>query len=366
MVGNVASSFYPKFICKGSFSLKPFCQTQNWRIVWSTRYTPIEEVEEGRTKCSEHIEAMEFLLSQSRKEGKEVHNKQRYKKTKVVNRLIKNGYGKNHADKAATLLTTCSDAVRMNPAEFDPRVVSVWKGDSKECKIFGDLKDLFDSAKPARDQKVEKVLEQMADEKKKYQGALSYVPVDLKPPSSTATFSEFKFSKGNWHMGINAFRDDTWRWGPQAWGLPGVGVFCVAISNNCNFQVFDVAALKGIHPKDIRAFLETPTGGKFTDKHCVHVCLQKSSICWIPFGHMVVPLSAVAADVADDAKIESEVGMVLTLHAPCVAWAKKVPQSTWVAIKDMNCNYLETQDKKMWKIMEEDFVKLCTSVYDEA
>lgn len=169
-----------------------------------------------------------------------------------------------------------------------------------------------------------------------------------------------------WIACVRAF---AWRHGPQAWPLPGIGVFvALTACNDCEVGLATVplegALAQGIVAADLPKFFETSSGQKFVTEHSVLLPLRKGSVAWIPYGTLVYPAAFMEFDKAGEAdkKKQLPLASVWCFNLFVDEWAQKVPASVWTAVEQWNSAHLSRQKGPLWTSRAEMVKEFCERV----
>ena len=124
-----------------------------------------------------------------------------------------------------------------------------------------------------------------------------------------------------------------WRCGAQAWASPGLGVFARADTDSIGFKCLSVENIvsEGISLNDMSGFLETETGVEVLQKS-VTVPVKKGNLVWVPYGFVVVPVSAHIVRDKDSEKPPSpeegvDTAFFVAFNSFVPEWAKQMDKA---------------------------------------
>ena len=133
-----------------------------------------------------------------------------------------------------------------------------------------------------------------------------------------------------WIVSMKAWQ---WRWGPNAWTMPGVACCVMALTKHVVVTCVPLEGLlqNGIHPNDIAAHLETDTGKTFWKEQCHTIRLGVGSVAYIPMGWAVSPLCA-----PGDGQDDKFIAHILSFSILSPDLAKQCDKTIVTAIKKFN------------------------------
>jgi len=98
-----------------------------------------EQVQSRMDLVAEHVEAIDFILLEKKQEAKVDRNSVRYLKTKVQNKLMSGGFGKNLAKDISGMPPSVVDR-DVELASFPTNHVTVWTEASSDATVVSLLK----------------------------------------------------------------------------------------------------------------------------------------------------------------------------------------------------------------------------------
>lgn len=265
------------------------------------------EVDKVSTTAEEFFAGMRFLAEQGTEKQRKVRLHDRYQRSKLATKLHMGGFRKAHAKNFANKFydapQECGAALARNIAgsAFDPLQVTVWDGtDDLGKDMMNKVAGFKESFAPALHSKVDSLQRTLDNPKnEKWTGAMAKVDsteVDFNVLGLAGIEGKSRQRGGEpWVACMKAY---SWRWGPNAWPVPGVGSLVVPLGKGTMLQVFKVNSFvqEGLVVlNDVPGFLDTQSGGKMLDSvDCSWMLLDlresEGAVIWIPYGWVVAPV----------------------------------------------------------------------------
>lgn len=352
---------------------------------WLAAQTEVHQAMAALTEVTddaeENLKVMMFLLGQMTKGEKAKKNADRYRRVKFINRLTSGGYSKPMAKFMADRIEESREnvaegqgKVAINPKTFDESSPVVFKGSSgaTEGPQLEDRSEFLESllvylkGMKSVDEKEAALVAALRDHPE-WKGAMSKLDVDGLRSSSIVMFSKADTELDSlpgacpW---IVLQRPFSWRLGPSAWPLVGLGALMFPMAEEVDYFYFmaPIAQIleQGIVLSHLDKFFESDAGAEFMRQHMVFIKAEPGSAIWCPFGWLCIPL------VVDrwDMPASERCGLSLVINPAMVEWASAVPELTLRAIFQLNsdhCNKVMT--KKAWQTrcaFLEEFMKKTT------
>jgi len=345
---------------------------------FTTMKTASDELMASLQQCGDliqdYLDAVQFVLDQHAKAKTQRANSERYYRKRVQNRLVLGGYGtKLSAALVVRLENYVNPEAAGDPFEasafcFFPAGHSIADGigaaigttnyDEKCCSLTGAL-----------------------DQNPRWGGACARLEATSNTfaflPAALGAQSVDHPGAAPWAIACRAAQ---FRFGPQAWPMPGFGCF-VATTSAAPVMVLalDIEGMlsKGITLPDFTNFMETQGGLAYFQKGVRMAELRPGSALWVPYGWVSWPLLPKATSAgqgsdagdgafADAEKADDDLGIaggakdrpasgpteaVATLFHLAVFSAKlvaEVADNAWLAVKDWNEDHLLRQRSKVW------------------
>jgi hypothetical protein len=229
--------------------------------------------------CRRMLDAVNYVSSQT------------YLRNKIADKLIIGGYSQTFAKQLVPFLEQGLEPT-MDPESFDATKVTAW---TKEHTIGKQLQAVMCEIAPEVGMsKILRRLKQVMVEHPKCGGAM----IKLRRKAATTQLPGHMEPKLLDHGGsgpwVSAAKANTFRCGPDAWALPGIGAF-VTNASEVPMKIIslpvDEIISKGICLPDVASFLGTPSGSQLFAQFAKIVRLEASDWAWIPYGYIAFPLS---------------------------------------------------------------------------
>lgn len=262
----------------------------------------IAALDSKASAAEEEHEAIVFLLGQAHKDRIARKNAQRYKRTKLANKFTISGYKKITAKRMAgdvedLLMGKKTIVCALNPsmAEFDNSKLTIWKPDGA-----AEFLKLFDDATKANLELMKKNLAVKMAENERYSGLMMKVESDMNSLSKLDLWKDDEgaqqlFSERGAHPWLAAMKVFSWRCGPGAFPLVGMGALVRNETELVEFFLYllpvDAIATKGVALADIQSFLETQVGAEVAESQGRLVRLPRGCVAFVPAGFIVIPVS---------------------------------------------------------------------------
>lgn len=153
-------------------------------------------------------------------------------------------------------------------------------------------------------------------------------------------------------------KPEAWRYGPNAWTLPGVGCFIRPLTKGIVIVAFRASDYieKGLFAlSDLPSFLETASGSAMLSDSVTIMDLRKlPSLGWVPYGYVVAPFyipsefsdtagGPTESDGKSAARADSDptLGYIWSYAAMDPGLCSKVSDKVWSAIGAMNTPHFE-------------------------
>jgi hypothetical protein len=313
-----------------------------------------KEVAAAEKEAGLHHDAMQWLLTEARKNEKSKQSATRYKRAKTTNKLVEGGHGSQYSKWLAPKLFDEPDPsiVLLNPGDVTPERVCLWRsGDtlSENMKMvmqFNTIDDKKIEVLKSRTTKLHAALKSNPS----WGGAMMNTTmepdaVDKWPKAAKQSMSETE-GTDTW---IFVNKPNQWRHGPNSWPLPGLGAYVRITTDQITIQIFDIQGLleKGISIGDLAAYLETSSGLDYAKASAIVMRLTKDSLIWIPYGKVAMCLSV--ANTFNDESVEEDVGVMYSYVIFEKSLALALNTVAWSAIVDFNVKHFEKAPGKLWK-----------------
>lgn len=311
--------------------------------------------------CEDFHKALEFLVGQSKLQTRNTQMQARYRRTKVVNRLIVGGFGKGFAKCMPDHIyqQELPKVVKVNPEKFDHGAILMWdpSGQSEEPKMLKQIAKFQEESLVLVPDKQARMLEEL-EKNSGWSGCMTKVDKE-----------ERTFDFEPWGLGgdpmvnmagckpwLTAFKKETFRFGPKAFPLPGLGSFVVAVSPMV-LQLFTIEPLlaKGISLPDVPQFLEAPAGATYIKETLLTIPMKKGTAMWVPYGYVC---STINTPLDPEGSVE-DFGFAWVLTILEKSWAKELPTNVWAAIRAWNEEtFKANSSSKLWNDRAEAFAEL--------
>jgi hypothetical protein len=308
-------------------------------------------LDDAETEAGEHLEAMNFLISEKTKEVKATGDHHRYVRSKVQSRMLTAGWTKTFAESFVTRLDNKPD-ITANLDSFTPTSVQLWTHESEVGKAMLDkIKDYRAKATMNIEDR-RGILAKSLEQKPQWLGCVTRVD------HGEHKFDDWGFPEkpiGLDDVGTSPWlicmRQFAWRYGPHSWPMPGLGCFVQNLSEEC-LEVYMImppvtaAIEQGISVKDMQAFLETGSGQTLFTKEGIIVKLPAGpdAVMWVPYGYVAVPIAFVdpQADEKQQKEHSNKVAFLWcwTPFVPCMATRIDDQTLTWTAIVAWNRDHM--------------------------
>ena len=214
--------------------------------------TAMDDMEEVDVEGESELQAMQFLLSEKSKETKAEKNSARCVKTRLINNVVKGGFGKTFSKILARRFDK-EEETPLDSETFDATVPTLFNDDDEAGKQMLKHVDEFQNRAVDLKGKVASLSDSL-DKKPEWKGAMVRTPMD------PHDFNGFYFKDkvfGNEDNGSTPWlatcRPHSWRYGPHAWPLPGFGAFVQALDPSENLESYIVAIpITGMWPPSSR------------------------------------------------------------------------------------------------------------------
>lgn len=263
------------------------------------------ETEQVAAKAEDFFDGVKFLAEETTQAQRKSQLHDRYRRAKLCSRLILGGFGKSFAKFVANRFydTTPQEGLACNVSceDFDITKVTVWtSANDVGWDMIKKLTTMQDTFKPAADEKVQSLQKTMDNPKnEKWTGSMAKMDygAGLMLDDLNLRGIAGKCEGPGCEPWMVCMRAYSWRWGPGAWPLPGVGAFIVPVRAGMVFQIIKVESLTQegmVALGDTPGFLETPSGNKLIANpgSCILVDMRTSvaAVAWVPFGYVVSPV----------------------------------------------------------------------------
>ena len=328
------------------------------------------------TEAEELLDALKYVISKQAKVAKGSRNQERYFRSKIQQRLVAGGWGPVLSKTVVPMLQAGhSEQISVNPGTFKPASVSLWQSDSD---IKTAVKNFVTEAAESIQNKANALKEAM-NANEKWGGSLGRISGDVeKIVKSIDTPAELTKEPGA-GMWITCLRAWSWRYGPNASPLPGVGSLVTTYgSGDIKLLCCPVLPMleQGIVLKEGGKFLETDSGQEFVSTHAEVISVCEGEVAWIPYGYIAVtllvgpelkapvPEEKDEQETGEDKEPSEPYGFLLSIPVFSVEMAKDLESQAWSAITSWNGGHLDKhKDAKLWKPRREcwhEFLKLIT------
>lgn len=342
----------------------------DWQAVKDKVDAALSELQASVDGGEEVLQAMCFLLSQSRKAEKSSRNAATYRRQKIVKRLVGAGWGKVAAKHVGIALDAAGSAGAeqprwdTDPESFDMAKLTVFEKEGSDMTTANSLYEAIAGSLPDR---TESLLSYLA-EAEKSGGAMSRLDADsAKLQTMESLFGTLSHldntGSSPW---LVAARMWTFRHGPAAWPLSGFGCLVKSVSDAVDVVLAafpaDTLVVKGITPADLASFLETPTGVKFLNTDTVFIPLSGSRTVWLPYGWMGSPIVVPKGGATNTPETEGKdddtgIGIMAVFNPLSADAASKCSAAAWKAIETWNKQHLERNGTRSTWASRADVVK---------
>ena len=312
--------------------------------------------------CEDFHKALGFLVGQSRLQNRHSMMQVRYRRAKVVNRLIVGGFGKGFAKNMPDHFyqQELPRVVKVSPEEFDHVAILMWdsSGQSEQPKMLKQIARFQEESLVMVPDKQARMLEELG-KNSAWTGCMSKVDKEGR------TFDFEPWGLGGDPMvnmagckpWLAAFKKETFKFGPKAFPLPGLGSFVVAVSPMV-LQLFTIEPLlaKGISLPDVPQFLEAPAGATYIKETLLTVPMKKGTAMWVPYGYVCITINT---PLDPEGSVE-DFGFARVLTILEKSWAQELPANVWAAIRAWNEEtFKANSSSKLWGDRAEAFAELC-------
>jgi hypothetical protein len=216
---------------------------------------------------------------------------QTYLQNKVADKLIIGGYSQTFAKQLVPFLEQGLEPT-MDPESFDATKVTAW---TKEHTIGKQLQAVMCEIAPeVKMSEILRRLKQTMVEHPKCGGAMIKLGRKAAPTQLLSHLEPKLRDHGGSGPWVSAAKANTFRCGPDAWALPGIGAY-VTNASEVPMKIIslpvDEIISKGICLPDVASFLGTPSGSQLFAQFAKIVRLEASDWAWIPYGYIAFPLS---------------------------------------------------------------------------
>lgn len=153
------------------------------------------------------------------------------------------------------------------------------------------------------------------------------------------------------HPWVTSVKEYAWRWGANAWPLPGVGSWVYALTPII-LLVFDAKQFVSnglVNFRDVPAFMETDSGRKLSRESMTIIDMRVCKLAWIPFGFLVAPLGlpfddevgASEASGSSKASAPPKLSFALCVPGFSAKLVCDVPEGVWAPIAALNRSHFE-------------------------
>jgi hypothetical protein len=305
---------------------------------------------------------------------------------KVISMLAMGSFGSTHSKTIGTILfqslafdtlhsTDCEPDtewrkikmldVILDPQEFDDSKLTLFtEGTPVTTKILAAISENTTAL-----QAMSKELAEAMVLNPKWVGAQNRTSVNF-----TAAFaSGLGVTIQNDHGGdvwVSLLKRDEFRWGPGAVSLPGCSSIIVCAPGTACLYVHCLPVCSiislGITLKDVKSFLNTPSGQQFTQNESKIIKVAESSVLFVPFGWCVSPLFMVpSADTKTKVKSASVPPHGFFIQQPLlsVPGTKALSAEVWNAVMSFNKNHhTKKGTERVWAMRGTSFTKFCDAV----
>jgi hypothetical protein len=244
------------------------------------------------------------------------------------------GYAKLVAEKLKTMQDDCKAFT--NPDEINYQVPMRWAAPDEK---FGDrlvchLNEYKEKSAVSVESKVSNLSNKIVE--RRLMGLLAKIDhgAAVDDPSSWS-------GQESWmpdHIGscawMSAFSKFGWRYGPDAYPLPGMGGYSTLASPHAAvLQLIPIEPLVEsglVVLADLAGFLETDLGLTLASKHAMFVPMKTGDVLWSPLGYLILPLYIPVGGQKED------IAFMWHLTSWSKALCGKVSATTWAAVEVIN------------------------------
>lgn len=363
-----------------------------------------DELEEQEEQLIECYDAVHYLYGLGNKESARSKGHSRYQRTKLMTKLVQNGWGKNAAKHFAKHLQDGDLMLaegQVDAGGFDHLQPTLWHASLAES-LFGasvvkGCAEFLKCSEFGQESKIE-VLDRSLKRNPAWMGAVARLG------SSSGKLDFLKSDADMLYMDSSggcpwlcSLRHFGWRHGPQSIPLPGVGMLMQVLEGSVALTVGPISGLLklGIALSDLPAFLETDSGQTWLHGQCKVFEMVPSDVAWLPYGFIVLPVGCTIEDLSElknvpqkekgkeevqakdkeqeqeaqdvQTKKNAEKDVVARSVVACInifvkSWAKELELAVWTAIDtSISKNLEQNTGQTLWKdrtTMWTEFAKL--------
>jgi len=305
-------------------------------------------------KAAEVFDGLKFVVGETTAATRKVQTHERYEKHKLTMRLAQGGYGKLYAKAFSAALKgddpKQKDIISVNPAELDYNSITMWFGDDNgKPEVITKLEEwIASNSSPLQDKRDS--LAAILKKNPTWMGAMTRVDTKGDAREWLGNDSGDNSEQGR-HPWMCCNKTASWRWGPNAWPLVGMGSLVYISAPGIVLQLFKAEAFVDqgvVSLSDLPSYLETPTGLKTLkedDTWCLLDFSDKVGVAWVPFGYLVTMLVM----PGDDRKSENELGFAWCATSFSAERGKHMSEKTWAAVSTLNKAHFERMSKQpLW------------------
>lgn len=340
-------------------------KSTGWHDFYDNSEAALTSLDKAIDHGSEELQAVRFLIGDKAKEVKSINNSVRYKRSRLVERLMRNGYGEVMASHLVAKLE--GDLSFPVNRDYDAGDVQMWVQNDEAQPTHSVHKSVLAFVQKCGDINSRKeCLIETLTAKASWKGAMSIIDAPAQQFSDFGLGVEGENVHGEGSMPwLVAARVASWRYGPFAWPLPGYGCFVAARGPETTKHLLMVMPAKlllnqGIALQDAAAFFETASGTSLMKDVCRVVEVAGDSIVWVPYGHLAIPLALPrdcdeklrkfrGDEQAYNAYMAKQLGFWWVWTAFSAHLASQVEEGTWRAIQLWNAECMErNKSNRAW------------------
>lgn len=359
-------------LCKIADSID-VVKSAGWDEFLSNAEDNLEKINIQNTAAFEHLQAMQFLLTEAGKVKKSEANSKRFRITMTADRFQRGGFTESFARALIDRIPKSDNAsLSCNPEDFDPSAITLWtSGAEGKCEKMLSFVSALQAAGVDIKSKSE-VIDRSLQAKCEWKGAMVAVESKIFDFDGCPIQNPMFTSEPGASPWLVGFRPNSWRFGPFAWPLPGFGSLA-QLSFETPLQVHlllipavDVL-LQGVSLKDVRTYLDTPSGASMFSEKAKLIRMVHGELVWIPYGYMTIPIASFPESATDKKDTDSEpmkasssdagsvknladgIAYVWTWTPFVVKSAMGLEDTAWQAISGWNREYCEQHvAQRLW------------------